>query len=145
MRFSLFLEVTFFFWPGPSLFVWNFACLSLEISIQLFFFPFLFSCFYCSVDNWVVCIFIIIIIIIIIVCKFLQVWVDKCQSARHTTVCNNYTISYGSRDKTIRIWKMRNFLVECSYSSTWTVRRELLMAYSCNVKNSSISNNSLQH
>ena len=34
--------------------MWDFACLSLEMYIQLFFFLFLFSCYFCSVDAWVV-------------------------------------------------------------------------------------------
>ena len=36
--------------------VWDFAYLSLEISIRLFFFPFLFSGYFPSVDVYVVCI-----------------------------------------------------------------------------------------
>ena len=36
----------------PRLFVWDFVCLSLE----LFSFPFLFSAYFCSVDDCVVCI-----------------------------------------------------------------------------------------
>ena len=34
----------------------DFACLTLEISIQLFFFPFLFSDYFCSVDACLICI-----------------------------------------------------------------------------------------
>ena len=40
--------------PCPNLFVWDFACLSLEISIQLFFIPFLFSTC-CSVYPYALC------------------------------------------------------------------------------------------
>ena len=36
--------------------MWNIACLSLEISIQLFFFPFLFSSYCCFVDPCVICV-----------------------------------------------------------------------------------------
>ena len=39
-----------------SLLVWDLACLSLEISIQLFFSPFLFSSYCCSVDPCVMCV-----------------------------------------------------------------------------------------
>ena len=34
--------------------MWDFTCLSLEMSIQLFFFIFLFSGYFCSLDVWVV-------------------------------------------------------------------------------------------
>ena len=50
MRFSFSFTASFPY-TCPSLFKWDFACLSLEISIQLFFFPFLFP-IYCSVDNY---------------------------------------------------------------------------------------------
>ena len=36
--------------PRPSFLVWNLIWLLLEISIELFFFPFLFSAYFCSVD-----------------------------------------------------------------------------------------------
>ena len=36
--------------------MWDFTCLSLEISIELFSFPFLFSGYFYSVDVYVVCI-----------------------------------------------------------------------------------------
>ena len=42
--------------PCPRFLVWDFVCLSLEISIQLFFLPFLLSGYYCLVDSRVVCI-----------------------------------------------------------------------------------------
>ena len=40
----------------PSLLVWNLAYVSLEISIQLFFFLFLFSVYSCSADPCIVCV-----------------------------------------------------------------------------------------
>ena len=42
--------------PCPSFLVWDVAYLSLEISIELFFFPFWFSGYFRSVDVCVVCI-----------------------------------------------------------------------------------------
>ena len=41
---------------GPSFLISDFACLSLEIPIQLHFFPFLFSRYCCPVDPCVVCV-----------------------------------------------------------------------------------------
>ena len=41
--------------PRPSLRVWDFVTLSLDISIQLFFFSFLFCRYYCSVNLYVIC------------------------------------------------------------------------------------------
>ena len=41
---------------SPSFLAWNFACLSLEMSIHLFFVPFLFSGYFSFVDDWIVCI-----------------------------------------------------------------------------------------
>ena len=38
------------------IFLWDFTCFSLEMAIQLFSFPFLFSGHFCSVDACVVCI-----------------------------------------------------------------------------------------
>ena len=56
-RFSFSLKVSLF-QPCPSFLVWDFACLSLEMSIQsLLFFPiFLLSGYFCSIDPCVVCI-----------------------------------------------------------------------------------------
>ena len=53
--FSFFLNSSLSY-PCSSFLVWDFACLSLEISIWLFFFPFLFSGYFCSVYAYVVCI-----------------------------------------------------------------------------------------
>ena len=41
--------------PRPSLLVGDFACLLLETCIQLFFFPFLFCSYCCSIDPCIVC------------------------------------------------------------------------------------------
>ena len=40
----------------PRFLEWDIACLSLEISVQLYFFPSLFCCYFCSVDACFVCI-----------------------------------------------------------------------------------------
>ena len=36
--------------------MWDFACLSPKISLQTFFFPFLFSSYHCSVNHCIVCV-----------------------------------------------------------------------------------------
>ena len=55
MRFSFSLKASLS-QPYPSFHEGVFACLMLEISIQLFFLNFLFSGYFCSVDACVVCI-----------------------------------------------------------------------------------------
>ena len=40
--------------------MWDFVCLSLEMSIELFFFPLVFSGYFCSVDACAVCILAVI-------------------------------------------------------------------------------------
>ena len=57
----LFGEVQFLFFSKPCLshLVWDFTCLSLEISKQLLFFPFLFSINYCSVN---LCFFVLFLV-----------------------------------------------------------------------------------
>ena len=52
-RFHFFLEISLSK-PCSSFLVWDFTCLSLEMSLQLFFFPFLFPGYFCSVDACVV-------------------------------------------------------------------------------------------
>ena len=48
--------VKFLFYPRPSFLAWNFTFLSLEISMHLFFFTFLFSSYCCSVDPCIACV-----------------------------------------------------------------------------------------
>ena len=54
-RFSFSLKV-FLSYPCPNFLMWDSACLSLEMSIQSFFFQFLFSSYFYIIDPCVVCI-----------------------------------------------------------------------------------------
>ena len=47
--------------PRPSFLVWDFASFSLETSIELFFFPFLFSSYFYSVDPLVIVVLITVL------------------------------------------------------------------------------------
>ena len=49
------LKFPFFFKPCLGLLMWDFVCLSLIIYTQLFFFPFLFYNYCCSVGSCVIC------------------------------------------------------------------------------------------
>ena len=57
-KFSFSLKVSLSL-PCSSFLVWDFTCLSLEMSIKLFFFPFLFSGYFCSVDACVDVLFLV--------------------------------------------------------------------------------------
>ena len=52
-NFSLMVSLSY---PCPSFFIWDFSCLSLQMTIQLFNFLFLFPGNFCSVDACVICI-----------------------------------------------------------------------------------------
>ena len=53
--------------PFPSILAWDLACLSLDMPIQLFFFPSMFSGYFCSVDACDILLLLLLLLFVVVV------------------------------------------------------------------------------